>query len=50
MRCSYVVLMRWMVIYEYETTKLPRPLVTMGILPFKKKIPMVDLGIEPVTS
>jgi hypothetical protein len=46
MRRSYVVPMRWMVLYEYEVpggalnlnfTKLPMTMVTMGIFPFKEK-------------
>jgi hypothetical protein len=46
---SYVVPMRWMVIYEYEvpggvlnlnSTKLPQTMVTMGIFPFKEKFPL----------
>jgi hypothetical protein len=48
MRRSYVVQMRWMVIYEYEvpggalnlsSTKLPQTTVTMKIFPFKEKFP-----------
>jgi hypothetical protein len=58
MRRSYVVLMRWMVIYGYgvlggdlnlNSTDYPDH-GHMGILPYKRKIPMVELGIEPGTS
>jgi hypothetical protein len=44
MRRSYVVLMRWMVIYEYEVpggalnlSYTTQTMVTMGIFPFKVK-------------
>jgi hypothetical protein len=58
MRRSYVVPMRWMVIYEYEvpggalnlsSTKLPRPWLQWESSP-QGKIPMVEPGIEPGTS
>jgi hypothetical protein len=46
MRRGYVAPMRWMVIYEYGT----QTIVTMGILPYQGKIPMVEPGIKPGTS
>jgi hypothetical protein len=58
MRCGYIVLMRWMVIYKYgvpggalnlNSANYPDH-VTMGILPYQGKIPMVEPGIEPRTS
>jgi hypothetical protein len=57
-RRSYVVLMRWMVIYEYEVPGgalnlillITQTMVTMGILPYQGEIPMVKPGIEPGTS
>jgi hypothetical protein len=49
MRRGYVVPMRWMVIYEYGILTT-QTLVTMGILPYKGKIPIVEPGIEPGTS
>jgi hypothetical protein len=57
MRHSYVVLMRWMVIYEYEvqggalnlnSTKFYHG--RQGDLPLQGKIPMAEPGIEPGTS
>jgi hypothetical protein len=47
MRRSYVVPMRWMVIYGYEvpggalnlTSITTQTIVTMGIFPFKEKSP-----------
>jgi hypothetical protein len=56
MRRGYVVPMRWMVIYEYEVPggalnlSTTQTMVTMEIFPFKKKIPMVEPGIEQGTS
>jgi hypothetical protein len=58
MRCGYVVPIRWMVIYEYGvpggTLNLilltTQTMVTMGILPYQGKKPMVEPGIEPGTS
>jgi hypothetical protein len=58
MRCNYVVLMRWIVIHEYEVPGGALTEVHLnypehghhGNLPFKRKIPMVEPGIEPVTS
>jgi hypothetical protein len=59
MRHGYVVPMRWMVIYEcgvpggalnLNSTNYPDHGVTMGILPYQGKIPMVKLGIELGTS
>jgi hypothetical protein len=58
MRRGYVVLMRWMVIYEYE---LPGGALKLnstnypdhgchGVLPLQGKIPMAEPGIEPGTS
>jgi hypothetical protein len=50
MRHGYVVPMRWMVIYEYgvpggalnlNSTNY-QTMVTMGILPYQEKIPMVE--------
>jgi hypothetical protein len=50
--------MRWMAIYEYgvpggvlnlNSTTTPT-MVTMGILPYEGKIPMVEPGIEPGTA
>jgi hypothetical protein len=58
MRRSYVVPMRWMVIYEYEvpggalylnSTNLARPWSPRD-LPLQGKIPMAEPGIEPGTS
>jgi hypothetical protein len=58
MRRSYVVPMRWMVIYEYEvpggalnlnSTNYPDH-GRQGDLPLQGKIPMVEPGIEPGTS
>jgi hypothetical protein len=58
MRLSYVVPMRWMVVYEYEvpggalnlsSTKLPDH-GHNGDLPLQGKIPMVEAGIESGTS
>jgi hypothetical protein len=46
MRLSYVVPMRWMVIYEYEV-----PGGTLNLnLPLQGNIPMAEPGIEPGTS
>jgi hypothetical protein len=50
--------MRWMVIYEYGIPGgafnliflTTQTMVTMGILPYQGKIPMVELGIEPGSS
>src|SRR5215469_12179980 len=58
MRRSYVVPMRWMVIYEYE---VPGGVLNLnsanypdhghnGDLPLQQKIPMAEPGIEPRTS
>jgi hypothetical protein len=58
MRRSYVVRMRWMVIYEYEvpggalilkSTNYPDH-GRHGDLPLQGKISMADSGIEPGTS
>jgi hypothetical protein len=58
MRRSYVVPMRWMVIYKYEvpgealnlnSTRLPRPWSPWESS-LQGKIPMVEPGIEPGTS
>jgi hypothetical protein len=58
MRLSYVVPIRWMVIYEYEvpggalylnSTNYPDH-GHHGDHPLQGKIPMVELGIEPGTS
>jgi hypothetical protein len=58
MRRSYVVPMRWMVIYVYEvpggalnlsSTNYPDH-VHYGNLTFQGKIPIVEQGIEPGTS
>jgi hypothetical protein len=58
MRRSYVVSMRWMVVYEYEVpggalnisfTNYPDH-GHYGNLPLQGKIPMVELGIEPGIS
>jgi hypothetical protein len=59
MRCSYVVPMIWIVIYEYEVPggalNLKSTTQTMvhghhGDLPLQgKKIPMAEPGIEPGT-
>jgi hypothetical protein len=46
MRRSYVVPMRWMVIYEYE---VPGGALNLNYTKEKKKIPMVRPGIEPGT-
>jgi hypothetical protein len=58
MRRSYVVLMRWMVIYGYGVPggalnlncTTTHTMVTMGILLYQGKIPMLELGIKPGTS
>jgi hypothetical protein len=59
MRHGYVVLMRWMVIYECEipggalnlnSTKLPQTMVTMGIFPFKEKSQWQNRGSSPGPS
>jgi hypothetical protein len=55
MRWSYVVPMRWMVIYEYEVpggalnlSLLNYPtMVTMGIFPFKEKSPCFNRESNP---
>jgi hypothetical protein len=52
MRRSYVVPMRWMVIYEYEVPGGALNLSSakhrhQGNLPLQGKIPMVEPGIEP---
>jgi hypothetical protein len=58
MRRSYVVPMRWMVIYEYEvpggalnlkSTNYPDH-GRQGDLPLQGKIPMAEPGLEPGTS
>jgi hypothetical protein len=58
MRRSYIVRMKWMVIYEYDvpggdlnlnSTKLADH-GHHGDLPLQGKIPMVQPGIEPGTS
>jgi hypothetical protein len=58
MKLSYVVPMRWFVMYEYEvpggalnlsSAKLPRPWSPWESSPSRKK-PMVEPGIEPGTS
>jgi hypothetical protein len=45
MRRSYVVPMRWMVMYEYLLTT--QTMVTLGILHYQGKIPILESGIEP---
>jgi hypothetical protein len=57
MRHGYVFPMRWMVIYEYgvpgealNLNSTTQTMVTMGILPYQGKIPMVEPEIEPTTS
>jgi hypothetical protein len=58
MRRSYVVPMRWVVIYEYkvqgETLNLSSTNYpdhgNNGNLPLQGKVPMVEPGIEPGTS
>jgi hypothetical protein len=58
MRRSYVVLMRWMVIYEYEVPGGALNLKSTNYpdhgrqeyLPLQGKIPMAEPGIEPGTS
>jgi hypothetical protein len=58
MRRSYVVPMRWMVIYEYGVTGGALNLNStnypdhghQGDPPQSGKIPMVELGIEPGAS
>jgi hypothetical protein len=57
MRRSYVVPMRWMVIYEYEVPGGALNLKSnypdhgrQGDLPLQGKIPMAEPGIEPGTS
>jgi hypothetical protein len=58
MRRGYVVPMRWMVIYEYgvpgwalnEILLTTQTMVSMGILLYQGKIPMVEPVIEPGTS
>jgi hypothetical protein len=52
MRRSYVVLMRWVVIYEYEIPVLLNYLAHghHANLALEGKIPMVEPGIDPVTS
>jgi hypothetical protein len=58
MRRSYVVPMRWMVIYEYEVTGGALKLILLNYpdrgrqadLPLQGKIPMAEPGIERVTS
>jgi hypothetical protein len=58
MRGSYVVPMRWMVIYEYEVPGGALNLKSTnypdrgrhGDLPLQRKIPMTEPGIEPGTS
>jgi hypothetical protein len=52
--------MRWMVIHQYESgvpggalnlnSTNYQTMVTMGILPYQGKIPMIEAGIEPGTS
>jgi hypothetical protein len=43
MRRGYVFPKRWMVIYEYGVPVLTtQTMVTMGILPYQGKIPMVE--------
>jgi hypothetical protein len=58
MRRSYVVPMRWMVIYEYEvpggalnlnSTNYPDD-GRHGDLPLQGRIPMAEPGIKPGTS
>jgi hypothetical protein len=58
MRRSYVVPMRWMVVYEYEvpegalnlnSTNYPHH-GRQGDLPLQGKIPMAEPRIEPGTS
>jgi hypothetical protein len=49
MRHSYVVPMRWMVMYEYEVLNYPDH-GHHGNLPHQEKIPMVEPGIEHGTS
>jgi hypothetical protein len=58
MRRSYVVPMRWMVIYEYEGPGEALILKStnyldhgrQGDLPLQGKIPMAEPGIQPGTS
>jgi hypothetical protein len=58
MRRSYVVPMRWMVIYEYEVQGGALNLVLLNYpdhdyhenLSYQGKIPMIEPGIEPGTS
>jgi hypothetical protein len=58
MRRSYVVPMRWMLIYEYEVPGGALNLKStnsadhgrQGDLPLQGKVPMAELGIEPGTS
>jgi hypothetical protein len=56
MRCGYVVLMRWMVIYVVPGGALNLNSVNYpdhghhGDPPVSGKIPMVELGIDPGTS
>jgi hypothetical protein len=58
MRRSYVVPMRWMVVYEYEVAGEDLNLNStnypdhgrQGDFPLQGKIPMVEPGIEPGTS
>jgi hypothetical protein len=56
MRRSYVVPMRWMMIYEVPRGALNQVLLNYpdhghnGNLPLQGKIPMVEPGIEPGTS
>jgi hypothetical protein len=60
MRCSYVVPMRWMVIYEYEVQYQEGPSTYVllnnpdnghdGNLHLQGMIPMAEPGIELATS
>jgi hypothetical protein len=55
MRSSYVVPMRWMVIYEYEVTGEALNISSTnypdhGNLPLQGNIPLVEPGIDPGTS
>jgi hypothetical protein len=58
MRRSYVVPMKWMVIFEYEVPGRALNLKStnysdhglQGDLPLQGKIPMAETGIEPGTS
>jgi hypothetical protein len=54
MRHGYIVLMRWMMIYEYGVPGgaflTTQTMATIGVLPYQGNIPMVEPGIKPRTS